>query len=148
MAYVIGRLRIVGLAEPDVPHAERIIALRLSDASEGNAQGIGLADFTTRALVDRIDFAATYLNCIVSTYVQRAMLPITLATERDALFAALGSLGLGAPLGARIVRVPNTLHLEEVWVSEPLVGELQGRSHIAAVGPPEALRFDDRGRLC
>ena len=145
---VIGRWRIAGLAEPDVPHAERIIALRLSDASEGNAQGIGLADFTTRALVDRIDFAATYLNCIVSTYVQRAMLPITLATERDALFAALGSLGLGAPLGARIVRVPNTLHLEEVWVSEPLVGELQGRSHIAAVGPPEALRFDDRGRLC
>jgi len=145
---VIGRWRIAGLAEPDAPHAERIVALRLSEASEGNAQGIGLADFTTRALVDQIDFTATYLNCIVSTYVQRAMLPIVLATERDAVLAALGSLGLPDPLRARIVRVANTLHLEEVWASEPLVEELHGRPHIAEVGPIEPLRFDDRGRLC
>ncbi len=145
---VIGRWRIAGLAEPDAPHAERIVALRLSEASEGNAQGIGLADFTTRALVDQIDFTATYLNCIVSTYVQRAMLPIVLATERDAVLAALGSLGLPDPLRARIVRVANTLHLEDVWASEPLVGELHGRPHIAEVGPIEPLRFDDRGRLC
>ncbi len=145
---VIGRWRIAGVAEPEVPHAERIVALRLSAASEGNAQGIGLADFTTRALVDRIDFSATYLNCIVSTYVQRAMLPIVLATERDAIFAALGSLGIGDPHRTRVVRVPNTLHLEDVWVSEPLAEGLRSQSHIAAVGPAEPLRFDDRGRLC
>lgn len=145
---VIGRWRIAGLAEPDAPHAERIVALRLSAASEGNAQGIGLADFTTRALVDRIDFAATYLNCIVSTYVQRAMLPMVLATERDAIFAALGSLGTGDSHRARVVRVPNTLHLEDVWVSEPLVAGLRDQPHIAAIGPTEPLRFDERGRLC
>lgn len=145
---VIGRWRIAGLAEPEIPHAERIIALRLSEASEGNAQGIGLADFTTRALVDQIDFAATYLNCIVSTYVQRGMLPMVLATERDAIFAALGSLGLPDPERARVVRVPNTLHLEDVWVSKPLVEGLRGQPHIAAVGPAEPLRFDDLGRLC
>jgi hypothetical protein len=145
---VIGRWRIVGLAEPSTPHAERIVALRLSEASEGNAQGIGLADFTTKALVGRIDFGATYLNCIVSTYVQRAMLPMVLATEQDAIFAALGSLGIGDPRRARIVRVPNTLHLEDVWVSEALVDEVGGRAHIAGVGSPEPLRFDDRGRLC
>lgn len=145
---VIGRWRIAGVAEPEVPHAGRIVALRLSAASEGNAQGIGLADFTTRALVDRIDFSATYLNCIVSTYVQRAMLPMVLATERDTIFAALGSLGIGDPHRARVVRVPNTLHLEDVWVSEPLAEGLRGKEHIAAVGPAEPLRFDDRGRLC
>jgi hypothetical protein len=145
---VIGRWRIAGLAEPETPHAERIVALRLSDASEGNAQGIGLADFTTRAVVDRIDFTATYLNCIVSTYVQRAMLPIVMATERDTILAAFGSLGLPDPLRARIVRAPNTLHLEDVWVSEPLVRELNGRPHIAALESPEPMRFDDGGRLC
>lgn len=145
---VIGRWRIAGVAEPARPHAERIVALRLSEASEGNAQGIGLADFTTRALVDRIDFPATYLNCIVSTYVQRAMLPMVLATERDAIFAALGSLGIADPARARIVRVPNTLHLEEVWVSEPLVEGLRGQQHVAAIGAVEPLRFDERGRLC
>jgi hypothetical protein len=145
---VIGRCRIAGLREPDVPHAERIAALRLSRASEGNAQGIGLADFTTRALVDNIDFTATYLNCIVSTYVQRAMLPMVMATEQDAILAALGSLGLAEPREARIVRVPNTLHLEDVWVSEPLVPTLRDRPSITSLGSPEPLRFDTRGRLC
>jgi hypothetical protein len=144
---VIGRWRIAGVDEPQVPHAERIVALRLSAASEGNAQGIGLADFTTKALVDQIDFGATYLNCIVSTYVQRGMLPMVLATERDAVFAALGSLGIGDPLRARIVRVSNTLHLEDVWVSEALVQSLRGAAHIAAVASPEPLRFDEGGRL-
>jgi hypothetical protein len=145
---VIGRWRIAGLAEPSLPHAERIVALRLSEASEGNAQGIGLADFTTKALVDRIDFGATYLNCIVSTYVQRGMLPMVLATERDAVFAALSSLGVADPLRARIVRVPNTLHLEDVWVSEALLTTLHDSPHIAAVASPEPMRFDQDGRLC
>ncbi len=145
---VIGRWRIAGVQEPDVPHAERIVALRLSEASEGNAQGIGLADFTTRALVGRIDFTATYLNCIVSTYVQRAMLPIVMGTERDVILAALGSLGLTDPLEARIVRIPNTLHVEDVWVSEALVPMLRGRPSVAAVGSPEPMRFDEVGRLC
>jgi len=139
---VIGRWRIAGVPEPAAPHAERIVALRLSEASEGNAQGIGLADFTTRALVDRIDFAATYLNCIVSTYVQRAMLPIVLGTERDAILAALGSLGLADPARARIVRISSTLHLEHVSVSEPLAG-----TEMTVEGEPEALRFDGAGRL-
>ncbi len=145
---VVGRWRIAGVPEPATPRAERIVALRLSGASEGNAQGIGLADFTTRALVDRIDFTATYLNCIVSTYVQRAMLPMVLATDRDAILAALGSLGLAEPGGARIVRIPNTLHLEDVSVSEPLAGELRDRPDVAIAGEPEPLRFDPAGRLC
>lgn len=145
---VIGRWRIAGVKEPDVPHAERIVALRLSEASEGNAQGIGLADFTTRALVDRIDFTATYLNCIVSTYVQRAMLPIVMSVERDAILAALGSLGLRDPLEARIVRIPNTLHLGDVWVSEALAETLRDQPSVAAVGSPELMRFDEAGRLC
>jgi hypothetical protein len=145
---VIGRWRIAGVPEPETPHAERIVALRLSEASEGNAQGIGLADFTTRALVDRIDFAATYLNCIVSTYVQRAMLPMVLATEREAVLAALGSLGLADPGRARIVRVRNTLHVDEAWVSEALLPGLRGRPDAALEGAPEPLRFDAAGRLC
>jgi hypothetical protein len=144
---VIGRWRIAGVPEPAAPHAERIVALALSAASEGNAQGIGLADFTTRAVVDRIDFTATYLNCIVSTYVQRGMIPMVLATEREAILAALGSLGLAAPHSARIVRVPNTLHLEDAWISETLVPVIRSRQDITVTGDPEPLRFDAAGML-
>jgi hypothetical protein len=76
------------------------------------------------------------------------MLPMVLATGRDAILAALGSLGLADPLAARIVRVPNTLHLEEVWMSEPLREAVRGRPHIAEAGEPVPVRFDADGRLC
>ncbi len=145
---VIGRWRIAGVPEPDAPHAERIVALRLSAASEGNAQGIGLADFTTRALVERIDFTATYLNCIVSTYVQRAMIPMVLATECQAIMAAMSSLGLADGREVRIVRVPNTLALEHAWVSAPLVARGELLPHVTVEGESEPLRFDGAGTLC
>ena len=144
---VIGRWRIAGVPEPETPRAERIVALGLSAHSEGNAQGIGLADFTTRALVERIDFTATYLNCIVSTFVQRAMLPMVLATDRDAILVALGSLGLADPTRARVVLIPNTLHLEDVSVSEAVAEALRDRTDIAIAGEPEPFRFDDAGQL-
>jgi len=144
---VIGRWRIAGVPEPVSPHADRIAVLRLSAASEGNAQGIGLADFTTRGLVERIDYTATYLNCLVSTYVQRAMLPMVLATERDAILASLSSLGLADPKNAGIVRIANTLALEHVWVSEPLVGQGALLPHAAVETGAETLKFDAAGAL-
>jgi Lactate racemase N-terminal domain len=144
---VIGRWRIAGVPEPASPHVDRIVVLRLSAASEGNAQGIGLADFTTRALVGRIDYTATYLNCLVSTYVQRAMLPMVLATERDAILASLSSLGLADPREAGIVRIPNTLALEHVWVSEPLVRQGALLPHAAVETEPEDFQFDPAGAL-
>jgi len=143
---VIGRWRLPGVPEPSSPRIKRIVALRLSPESAGNAQGVGLADVVTRRLVDAMDPVHTYTNTITSTYLQRGFIPITMPTDRDAIAAALASLALPDPARARIVRIRNTLHLEELWVSEALLPELQGRPEIA-VGIPEPLRFTDDGTL-
>ncbi|MDI6771011.1 MAG: lactate racemase domain-containing protein [bacterium] len=66
---IIGRMRIPGLPEPASPRIGRIVALRLSPESEGNANGIGLADLTTQRLVDAIDREITNLNAITSTFI-------------------------------------------------------------------------------
>ena len=36
----------------------------LTKETNGNAQGLGLADFTTKQLVDKIDYSQTYLNAL------------------------------------------------------------------------------------
>ncbi|HEV8352848.1 MAG TPA: lactate racemase domain-containing protein [bacterium] len=143
---VVGRWRLPGMAEPAAPAIQRIVALRLSPESEGNAQGIGLADVVTRALVDAIDPVATYVNTLVSTYVQRAFVPVTMPTDRDAVEAALASLNLPDPAAARVVRIPNTLHLEECEVSESLIPELQTHPRVT-VGSAEPMSFSDDGGL-
>jgi hypothetical protein len=134
------------MAEPAAPAIQRIVALRLSPESEGNAQGIGLADVVPRVLVEAIDPVATYVNTLVSTYVQRAFVPVTMPTDRDAVEAALASLNLPDPAAARVIRIPNTLHLEECEVSESLIPELHARDGVT-VGGPEPMVFSEDGTL-
>jgi hypothetical protein len=51
------------------------------------------------------------------------------------------------PAAARIVRVSNTLHVEDAMVSEAIARELTGRSDITVRGAPEPFRFEPDGRL-
>jgi hypothetical protein len=45
------------------------------------------------------------------------------------------------------VRIPNTLHLEHLYVSENLVEEALANSDAEVVSGPEDLRFDDEGSI-
>lgn len=143
---VIGRWRLPDFPEPSSPRIKRIVALRLSPQSEGNAQGVGLADVITKRLADAIDPVATYVNNLVSTYLQRAFIPITMPTDEDAVALAIASLNLPDPLSARIARIRNTLHLDEMWLSEPLLGEVRDRPGVR-VDRPAPLRFSVDGML-
>jgi hypothetical protein len=144
--HVIGRRRIPGLPEPSVPRITRIVALRLSPHSEGNAQGIGLADVTTRRLVDAMDRHATYTNTLTTTFLQRAFIPIMLDSDREAIAAALDTLGASDPAGARLVRIPNTLHLGRLLASETVVDAVRGRADIG-IGDEVSWVFASDGRL-
>ncbi|MDR7494775.1 MAG: lactate racemase domain-containing protein [Armatimonadota bacterium] len=143
---IIGRWRLPGMPDPSVPRFSRIVVLRLSPESEGNAQGVGLADVVTRRLVDAIDPVTTYTNTITSTFLERGFIPITMPTDRDAIGAALASLALPDPGQARIVRIRNTLHLDRLWVSEAVLPALAGRPDVT-VGAPVPLQFAADGTL-
>jgi hypothetical protein len=140
---IIGRARIHGVPEPEKPSIKRIAVLDLSKESHGNATGIGMADFVTRRLVDRMDRQATYLNCLTSTFVVRAAIPMYFDTEQELVNAALSSLS-GIPSHAlRIIIIPNTLFLSECLVSEALVEEVQGKHGMELASKPEEFAFDE-----
>ena len=63
-----------------------------TDASEGNALGIGQADVTTQGLVDKIDAGATVINCLTSCCPEDGKIPLTFDTDREALEAVLMTL--------------------------------------------------------
>ena len=142
---IIGRIRILGVQEPVSPRIKYIVASNVSEESHGNALGIGLADLTTRRLFDQIDHQTMNENVITSTFLHRAMIPIVLENDREAIKAALrGNWGV-EPEKTRFMRIPNTLHLEYVYVSEPLLPELAGLDHIEIIGEPKELEFDENG---
>jgi hypothetical protein len=142
---VLGRYRILGVDEPESPRVKYLIVGDLSKESHGNALGVGLADFTTRRLAERIDRKATNANVLTSTFIERAKVPMVLGNDREALEAAV-RCNWGVPPGeTRFVRVPNTLHLEHLYVSENLVDEVLSNADAEAVGGPTELRFGPDG---
>jgi hypothetical protein len=123
---VIGRLRIPGKPEPASPRIKAIVACDLTEATHGNALGMGLADFATRALADKVDFRLTAKNVLASGFLERGRLPLVLDDAAAALRAALAHVFRDRPQdrgNARVVRIGSTLELEEFRVSEKLVGE-------------------------
>lgn len=129
---VIGRIRIFGEVEPDTPRIRSIAALRLTEASHGNAIGVGLADVITRELYESIDFQATYENGLTSSFAERIKIPYVAANPDEAFRAALRCAGLGpipaeALERARIVRIQSTLELSRILVSHAVAEELRAR---------------------
>ncbi|MDQ3001104.1 MAG: DUF2088 domain-containing protein [Fibrobacterota bacterium] len=120
---VIGRLRIPGKPEPDSPRVKAIVVCDLTATTHGNALGMGLADFATRALVDKVDFRLTAKNVLASGFIERGRVPLVLADGAEALRAAIDHVFRDHPAGkpdARVVRIRSTLDLQEFWVSENL----------------------------
>jgi len=102
------------------PHPKRIFVRDLTDASEGNATGIGLADFTTDRCAEKVDRQKTAVNCLTALSPEKAALPLSFATDREAIDAALKTVGLRPVPELRVVRIQNTLALENLSVSEGL----------------------------
>ncbi|MYF90646.1 MAG: DUF2088 domain-containing protein, partial [Gemmatimonadetes bacterium] len=94
---VVGRMLLPGVKEPETRGAARIVVLDLTDETHGNANGVGLADIITRRLYERIDFEATYANVFTTTFLNRAYIPVIMATDREAIEAALSVQNLAHP---------------------------------------------------
>lgn len=138
---VIGRMRIAGQADT-LPVCERIAVLDLTEASHGNATGVGLADITTRRLADKIDWHVTYKNIITSGFLLRGFLPLVSENDREALELAIGA-GYHTDETIRFARIKNTLRLDEAYLSKTLLEELLSSGRGEQVSGFESLVFTD-----
>ncbi len=138
----IGRIRVRGVEEPAKPDIHGIVALRLNSHSYGNALGIGLADITTKELVDQIDRKSMYSNLIPTTYLERGKIPPHFETEKDALDVAMRLFGHGA--GTSLIIAENTLQIETLLVSEAVLKE---HPELEVLESGIELTFDGEGRL-
>ncbi len=129
------------------PMVRRLFARDLTSQSRGNAIGIGMADFTTTRLVRAIDWTATTLNALTALSIQGAKTPLHFETDREAIDKALGTLALGDSGQAKVVRIPDTLSLDVVEVSEACCTDLEARGDVELLGGPEPMRFGEDGNL-
>jgi hypothetical protein len=126
---------------------QRIFLRDLTDATEGNAVGIGMADVVHERAVARMDVTKTYMNCVTAKTPEGARIAMTAASDRRALDLALACCLRVDPATARIARIRDTKHLEWFLASESLLEELRSRDDCEVHGEPADIRFDDAGEL-
>lgn len=141
---VIGRWKATGIPEPDWPKIKRIVVLRLSEESHGNANGLGLADVTTRKLVEAIDWNATLMNVRTTGFWDRAFCPPFPGSDQDAIRWALKGMKVSEDQTVSVARIRNTLHLEDLWVNEAAFASMDRHERVSEYIP---LSFDESGNL-
>ncbi len=127
---IIGRIRIEGEVDPEYPNIRSILVTDLTEASHGNAIGMGLADVITRRLFDKIDYEATKANIVTSSFLDRGKIPIVGDTDEDALKIALRAAGCRDFKTARICRIRSTLELADALVSSSLKSDLSASGSV------------------
>lgn len=139
---IIGRFAIWELHNLCKPKIKKIAALNLSSKSEGNALGVGLVDIVTRRLIDAMDYKSTIINAITGTFLQRAFIPIIVEDDYEAITLGIDCSRRWDPLNARIVRINNTLNLNEIEVSKSVWNEIKEVENIETISGPYVWQFD------
>lgn len=129
------------------PNVSKMAVLDLTKETEGNANGVGTADFTTERLVDKMDTDATYANGLTSTVVGPTHISTAMPTDKAAIQAAIKTCNILDFTKARVVRIKNTLAVGEIEVSETLLDDVKNNPNMEIASDAFELPFDDEGNL-
>ncbi|MGD9046037.1 MAG: lactate racemase domain-containing protein, partial [Desulfobacterales bacterium] len=142
---VVGRYHTPGCSGgPDVT---RLVILNLTDESHGNANGLGIADFTTRRIFDHFSFENTYPNALTSTVLPSVKIPMVLETDLLAIKAAIKTCNILDKGNVRLIRIKNTNEIERIEVSESMLDEVRGNPYLDIETDLYSFVFNDGGDL-
>jgi hypothetical protein len=103
------------------PNTIKLGVLNVTEKSEGNANGMGLADFMPRHMYDDVDFEVSYMNTLTSTEPNSTRVPMVLANDKEVFQGCVKLCGQINPDDIRMVIIRSTKYLDEVYMSEAAV---------------------------
>jgi hypothetical protein len=134
-------------AEHEWPKVKRIIVRDLTEATHGNATGIGMAEFCRTRCVEKMNVRITRINCLTGGHPTGAMLPLDYPTDKECLDAALPTIGLTEPPSAKLLWAHTTLDVAEIECGVAYLNEARERSDLEIIKGPRPLPFDATGNL-
>lgn len=128
--------------------AEKVVILDLSDETHGNAQGIGLAEVTTRRLFNKMKLEMTYPTGVTNTFLHLMIIPMIMDNDREALQLALCCCpDAEDQTNMKMIRIPNTAHIDVIEISEGMLPLAKANPNIEILSEPYELAFDENGNL-
>jgi hypothetical protein len=142
---ISGRTDIRGIDNPATPFIHKIAVLALSNRTEGNGIGVGMADYIPREMANGLDLQSMYMNAVTATILEKARIPIVLPDEATVVAALVATCwNTTAP---RLCQIISSAQLDEIAVTPNLLPELAALDALIDHDEPLPLRFDETGTL-
>lgn len=131
------------------PNFRCLCVLDLTDVSDHNPNGMGQADIASRRFFEKSHMELGYVNCLTSTAINSAKMPMILDTDKQVLQAAVKFSGKPDRTKASVVIGISTHEMGEVYLSKAALDlvpeELKGM--IQVVGDFMPMPFNSKGEL-
>lgn len=133
----------------NVVSIQKMFVRGLNKETNHNACGLARADITTRRCLNSVDFAATWVNLVTAASLSGGAMPMYAENDREAILIAIRTcVGADFEYGkAKVVRIKDTLHMEEIEVSESYYDEIKNNPEIGILSGPYEMQFDQDGFL-
>ena len=144
---VTGRFVVPGCCSGGID-AEKLVVLDITDETHGNAHGLGMAEVVTRRLVDRMKLEMTYPTAVTNSFLHTMKIPMIMDNDREAIQLALCCCPEAEDHEhMKMIRIPDTAHIEYIEISEALLPQAEANPHIEILTEPYELPFDENGNL-
>lgn len=128
-------------------NCQKLFIRGLTKESHHNGAGIRCADITTRRCLEDIDFQATWTNVATVNILTGGSIPMFVETDREAITICIRTcLGIDYTQ-AKIARILDTAHMNDIEVSLPYWETIQDRDDVELLSEPYDLPFDEYGFL-
>lgn len=128
--------------------AEKCVILDLTDETHGNAQGIGLAEVTTRRLFNKMKLEMTYPTGVTNTFLHLMKIPMIMDNDREAIQLALCCCPEADDQdNLKMIRIQDTMHIDEIEISEGLLPLAKADPNIEILTEPYDFVFNEEGNL-
>ncbi len=125
------------------PRIRAIYVRGITPETHGNAIGMGYADFMRRAVFERIDLNATYMNAFTAKRPAVGKIPMLMDNELQAMQVLLNFRAEPDPASLRLAWIRNTSKLDELWASEALLEEVRANERLEVLSEPQRVGFDE-----
>ncbi len=134
-------------AEDEYPKIKRIAVRGLTEATHGNATGLGMSEFCLSRVVEQRNGKITSINCITGGHPEAAMVPIDFQTDQELFAGALSTIGMTEPADARVMWIRDTLSLAEVECASIYLDEARERDDLEVIIEPRPMPMTADGML-
>ena len=131
----------------NILNLKKLFIRGLTKETHHNGAGIKAADLTTRRCLNDIDFQSTWTNVATTNILTGGSIPMYAENDIEGIKICIRTcLGIDYSK-AKVVRILDTLHMDEIEVSEGYLELIKDNPEIEIISEPYEMEFDEEGFL-